>query len=162
MALQAAPQAAAFSTQPKRPLGGVRDPGVTFTHCDRRYWHQLHAMDQMPPTEEAKRTFAEAFEYWRDVEAWADVNPSRRAAPGDPVAPAVVSITYHWWDVRMALPCPDSNPCTGTVNVLTSSGATLFSKSVELQSDGSEVIALALSHRSARALQHLRVEVAQP
>jgi hypothetical protein len=120
------------------------------------------AMDQMAPGEEAKRTLAEAFEHWRDVEAWADVSPSRRAAPGDPIAPAVVSVSYHRWEVRMALHCPDSNPCKGTVNVRTQSGATLSSKPVELQSEGRRVITVALPHRPANALQHLRVEVDPP
>ncbi len=117
------------------------------------------AMDQMAPREEAKRTLAEAFEYWREVEAWADVSPSRRAAPGDPIAPAVVSVSYHRWAVRMALHCPDSNPCRGTVNVRTQSGATLSSKSVELQAEGRRVITVALPHRPATARRHLRVEV---
>lgn len=120
------------------------------------------AMDQMASAEQAKRTLAEAFEYWRDIEAWADVSPWRRAAPGDPIAPALLSVTYHRWEVRMALHCPDSNPCRGIVNIRSSSGATLLSKPVELQSEGGRVITVALPHRPANALQHLRVEVDQP
>jgi hypothetical protein len=120
------------------------------------------AMDQMSQADEAKRTFADAFEYWREVEAWAEVEPSRRAAPGDPVVPVVLSISYHRWLARMSLHCPSESPCAGTVNIRPRSGAVLVSKPVELPAEGNEVTTVELPHRSARALQHLHVEVAQP
>jgi hypothetical protein len=119
------------------------------------------AMDQMSQADEAKRTFADAFEYWREVEAWAEVDQSRRAAPGDPVTP-VVRISYHRWLARISLHCPGENVCAGIVNIQARSGAVLTSKPVELPAGGSEVTTVALPHRSARVLQHLHVEVTQP
>jgi hypothetical protein len=119
------------------------------------------AMDQMSQADEAKRTFADAFEYWREVEAWAEVDQSRRAAPGDPVAP-VVRVSYHRWLARMSVHCPGENVCAGVVNIRARSGAVLVSKPVELPAGGNEVTAVVLPHRSARALRHLHVEVAQP
>jgi hypothetical protein len=120
------------------------------------------AMDQMSQADEAKRTFADAFEYWREVEAWAEVGPSRRAALGDPVPPVVVSISYHRWLARMSVHCPGENACAGTVNIRARSGAVLVSKSVEVPAEGNEVTTVELPHSSMQALQHLRVEVAQP
>lgn len=52
-------------------------------------------MNELPRTEATKRTFAEGFDYWREVEAWANVGVSRRAAPGDQIAPEVTSVSYH-------------------------------------------------------------------
>jgi hypothetical protein len=120
------------------------------------------AMDQMSQADQAKRTFADAFEYWREVEAWGEVAPSRRAAPGDPVAPVVVSISYHRWLARMSVRCPSENACAGTVNIRARSRAVLVSKPVELPAEGNEVTTIELPHRSAQTLQHLHVEVAQP
>lgn len=119
------------------------------------------AMDQMAQADEAKRTFADAFEYWREVEVWAEVDQSRRAAPGDPVTP-VVRISYHRWLARISVHCPSENVCAGVVSIRTHSGAVLASKPVEVTAGGNEVTSVVLPHRSARVLQHLHVEVTQP
>lgn len=120
------------------------------------------AMDHMSRADEAKRTLADAFEYWREVEAWANVPPSRRAPLGDPVIPLIVNISYHHSLARMSLHCGGENACAGTVNIRAPSGAVLVSKAVELPAGGDEVTTAELLHRSARALRHLRVEVAAP
>jgi hypothetical protein len=120
------------------------------------------AMDQMAPADEAKRTFADAFEYWREVEAWAEVDPSQRAAPGDPTPPMVISVSYHRWLVRMAVRCPGDSTCVGTVNIRAGAGPALVSKSLELDAESSQVTTVELPHRPPQALQHLHVEVTQP
>lgn len=120
------------------------------------------AMDQMAPADEGKRTFADAFEYWREVEAWAEVAPSQRAAPGDPAPPMVTSVSYHRWLVRMAVRCPGDNTCIGTVNIRAGSGPALVSKSLELDAESAQVTTVELPHRPPQALQHLHVEITQP
>lgn len=120
------------------------------------------AMDQMAPADEAKRTFADAFEYWREVEAWAEVDPSQRAAQGDPTPPVVISVSYHQWLVRMAVRCPGDNTCIGTVNIRAGSGPALVSKALELEAGSSQVTTVELPHRPPQALHHLHVEVTQP
>ena len=119
-------------------------------------------MDQMSSTEDAKRTLAEGFEYWRDVEAWANVDASRRAAPGDPLAPALVSASYHKRYVHMALRCPESDACAGTVTVRTVTGAIVASRAVELAAESREVITVSLPNRPRSTLEHLHIDIAAP
>jgi hypothetical protein len=116
-------------------------------------------MDQMSKTEDAKRTLAEGFEYWRDVEVWANVDSSRRAVPGDPTAPTLVSTSYHTRYVHVALSCPEGDACASTITVRTTTGAVLASRAVELSAESREVITISLPSISHGALEHLHVDV---
>jgi hypothetical protein len=117
------------------------------------------AMEQTSRADEARHTLAEVFDYWRDVEDWGEVDPSRRAATGDPAQPSLTSVSYHRRVVHVALRCVDSNPCVGTVDIRTRAGTTVSRQSIEVPAASSRVATLKLPHRPAASLRHLHVDV---
>lgn len=117
------------------------------------------AMEQTSRADEARHTLAEVFDYWRDVEDWGEVDPSRRAAPGDPAQPSLTSVSYHRRIAHVALRCPDSDSCLGTVHIRTRAGTSVASQAVEVPAASSRVVTLELVHRPARTLRHLHVEI---
>lgn len=117
-------------------------------------------MDQLPRTDPAKRTFAEGFEYWRDVEAWGQVDSTRRATPGDQIPPKVTGISYHRRYAHIALACPYGIPCDGEVTVRTTTGAIVASKTVTINAETSQVITVSLPRLPPRTLRRLHADIA--
>jgi hypothetical protein len=116
-------------------------------------------MEQLPGTAPAKATLAEVFEYWRKVEGWADVDPSRRTAPGDPALPMLVSATYHPRLARMSVSCPSGRACIATVSIRTRFGTLVASQPVTLDADEHAVITTPLPHLSTTALHALHIDI---
>lgn len=92
-------------------------------------------MDRLPASSVVKQDLAKAFDRWRDVEAWADVDPSRRAAPGIEWAPrpkATGHSRQHGGIVGVTLRCPVDERCQGRVILRTASGKRLHSRLVDV------------------------------
>lgn len=116
-------------------------------------------MEQLSPQEPAKQTLAEGFEYWRDIEAWAHIDVADRAAPGDPVAPRILSVTYHTRYAHIALYCPEGDACAGTLTVRTERGRALGTRTLELEPEAREVIALPIATAPAAVPRHLHLHL---
>jgi hypothetical protein len=116
-------------------------------------------MEQLSPQEPAKQTIAEGFEYWRDIEAWGHVDVADRAAPGDPAAPRILSVTYHSRYAHVAVYCPEGDACAGTLTVRTERGRALGRRTLELEPEAREVIALPIATAPAGVLRHLHLDV---
>ncbi len=91
-------------------------------------------MDKVAPTSSTRHGLTVAFQYWRDVESWAEVNPSRRAASGGwyPPPPTLRVTQRHGPTTKLVLECPGSQTCRGTV-VLSVRGKILASRRVTLK-----------------------------
>jgi hypothetical protein len=114
------------------------------------------AMDLTEPTEESKRQLAAAFEYWRDVEAWAQVDPTRRAAPGVPVRDAMVTVSdvhHRGAELSFVVRCWREEGCYDEVNAESSSGRVLASTLVDIEGDGATPVRLHLSDGRVRVVR---------
>ncbi|HWM09238.1 MAG TPA: hypothetical protein VNO82_07830 [Solirubrobacteraceae bacterium] len=119
------------------------------------------AMDRLPADSEAKRTLSDGYDYWRDVEDWADVDPSRRAEPGiaPPPRPAVVSVRRLGRRVGVRLGCPASAPCRGRLVVRSADGERLYAQRVRVTASSAKVVRVVVPVGSPRALRGSRVVV---
>jgi hypothetical protein len=110
-------------------------------------------MDSIERTEETKRELAAAFEYWRDVEVWAHVDPARRAAPGIPVRDAMVTVggmRRRGAELSVVVRCAREAGCYDEVDAESSSGRVLGSTTVEAGADDAPRVRLRLSDRHVR------------
>jgi hypothetical protein len=115
-------------------------------------------MDRLPADSEAKRTLSEVYDLWREVEDWADVDPSRRAAPGV-VPPAVVRVRRIGRRVGVRLRCPDGDQCRGQLVVRSASGEQLYDRPVRVAASSTKVVRLVVPVGSPAALRGSRVVV---
>ena len=117
------------------------------------------AMERLPASAEARQQLAKAFDRWRDVEAWADVDPSRRAAPGIswPRRPLVLRVRQRGRIFSARLRCRDDERCAGRVILRTGSGRRLHSRLVSVRARSSKTVHLHLSKAQARKRTTIRV-----
>ena len=76
-------------------------------------------MNSVSPTSVARHDLGNVFQYWRDAEAWANVSPQDRAAPGGwyPPPPEAIRSGGLPGKVVAEATCRSSQPCAGTVSV---------------------------------------------
>lgn len=105
-------------------------------------------MDKVTPTSPTRHSLTVAFQYWRDVEAWGDVNPARRAASGGWYSPPPIvrGTRRHPDGMHVALNCLTTQTCAGTV-VLTAGSQTLASRIVKLKPHTGAIISLPIPKR---------------
>jgi hypothetical protein len=118
-------------------------------------------MDSIEPAEETKRELAAAFEYWRDVEVWAQVDPAHRAAPGVPVRDALVTVAdvrRRGAELSFVVRCSREAGCDDEVDAEGSSGRVLASTSVEVGGDDATRVRLQLSDGHARQVHVVAYE----
>lgn len=115
------------------PAGRSRRPPWSLLLClalvPTLLWLVMHTLSV---TTEAKYSLSDLFQHWRDVEAWADVPPDRRAARGAPTEPrpAIASAARHGDEVRVRLRCLRTRPCVATLVARGRSGDAVASKFV--------------------------------
>lgn len=121
-------------------------------------------MDRLPMSSEARVELAKAFDLWRDAEAWADVDPSRRAAPGITWAPrpVVASVRRHGRTVGMTLRCRANRRCVGRIILRTSSGKRLNSRVVNVKAGSFATVHMHLSTSQSHQQTTVRIARAQP
>jgi hypothetical protein len=115
-------------------------------------------MEELPSTDRAKLTFAEGFEYWRDVEAWANVDEARRAAPGEKIAPTIIGTSYHPRIAHVAVGCPHGVPCDGELTVRTTTGGIVASLPVSLNANSKAVVTISLPRLRPGTLRRLHMD----
>ena len=116
-------------------------------------------MEQLSRTAQSKVELAQAFEYWREVEDWGDVDLSRRAVPADPALPVLVSATYHPRLARMSVACPGGRACTGTLSIRARFGTRVATGAIALDAGTRTVIAMPLPRLSGRVLHALHLDI---
>lgn len=117
-------------------------------------------MDQAAPGDETRHQLAQVFEYWRSVEEWADVDPSRRAAPGDPQGvPLIRGISRHGLELSIRVHCPAQEACAGTLSARARSGAVLASQFIGLEPRATSFERLRLPRGSRHVLRGMHVIV---
>jgi len=116
-------------------------------------------MEQLSETDQTKATLAEGFEYWREVENWGEVDPSRRADPADPALPVLVSATYHPRLARMSMACPGGRACSATLSIRSRLGKLIASGPIALDAGGHTVTAMSLPRLSGRVLHALHIDI---
>jgi hypothetical protein len=119
------------------------------------------AMEQLSRTAQVKVELAQAFEYWREVEDWGDVDLSRRATPADPALPVLVSATYHQRLARMSVACPGGRACAGTLSIRARFGTRVATGAISLDAGTRTVIAMPLPRLSGRVLHALHLDITQ-
>jgi hypothetical protein len=113
-------------------------------------------MDQAPAASPVKQQLAQVFDVWRHVEAWADVAPQRRAAPGEPPLASVSSERRRGKMLRVTVRCPTDGTCHGWLTVETRSGRSLRSREITVAAGAVRRFHMHLPKRSPRSL---RVEI---
>ncbi len=121
-------------------------------------------MGRLPVSSEARVQLAKAFDHWRDVEAWADVDPSRRAAPGIswPPPPVAASVRQHGRVLGVTLRCQANKHCVGRIILRTSSGKRLHSRVVNVKAGSFATVHMHLSTAQAHHRTTVRIGRAQP
>jgi hypothetical protein len=158
----AAPAKAAGLTPAPQPVRRRRFPWAWCAITIVVFAAAVIVMEQLSPQEQAKQTLAEVFEYWRDIEAWANVNAADRAAPGDPVTPRILSVTYHTRYAHIALYCPEGDACAGVLTVRNESGRALGTRTATLEPEIKEVISLPITAVPPTRLRQLHLDIYRP
>jgi hypothetical protein len=111
------------------------------------------AMEVAPPTSPATQELSQAYDIWRDVEDWADVDPSRRAAPGVqwPPRPQDLSTRRHGRTVGVTLRCDHDEPCKGRLILRNGKGVRLDSRLVAVGPTRTATVHMKLSQEDARS-----------
>jgi hypothetical protein len=121
-------------------------------------------MERLPASSEARVQLAKAFDRWRDVEAWADVDSSRRADPGIswPPRPRAASVREHGTVVGVTLRCRADERCVGRIILRGGSGEKLHSRLVSVRAGSFATVHMHLSRAQARQRTTVRVARADP
>ncbi len=121
-------------------------------------------MERLPASSEARVQLANAFDRWRDVEAWADVDPSRRADPGISWAPRprAVSVRQHDRILGVTLRCRADERCVGRIILRTGAGEKLHSRLVSVKQGSTRTVHMHLSRSKSRQRTTVRVARADP
>jgi hypothetical protein len=141
---------------PKKLDRKKRFPWVTMALLVGGFAAAWLVMDSIEPAEETKRQLAAAFEYWRDVEVWAQVDPARRAAPGVPVRDAMVTVSdvrRRGAELSFLVRCGREDGCHDEVDAKSSSGRVLASTSVDIEGHGATLVRLRLSNGRVRRVR---------
>jgi hypothetical protein len=118
-------------------------------------------MDRLPVTNEAKRSLADTFEGWREVEAWADVDSDRRAKAGMPPLPrpVVAQVQRGRGTLAVALRCPYPRPCRGRMTLRTPAGARALARPVRVGSRRRKTVRVVMPHGRSDMTRRVRVSV---
>src|SRR5215212_3832964 len=110
-------------------------------------------MELTSPTSEIRRNLAQAYDVWREVEAWADVDSSRRADPGIswPPRPRILSTRRHGRTVGVTLRCTSGKSCHGRLVLHSGKGVRLRIRSVGVPQGEVRTVHVKLSREDARA-----------
>jgi len=112
-------------------------------------------MDHLPVTTPFRHELSNVFQYWRDVEDWAQVPPDRRAASGwYPPLPQVERLRRHGREVAISVRCPEKQSCAARVAVDGSRG-TLTARRIGIPPSRQRTVKLRLPRDAAR--QPIRV-----
>jgi hypothetical protein len=119
------------------------------------------AMDRLPVTNDAKRSLADTFEGWREVEAWADVDSARRAKAGMPPLPrpVVAGVQRGQRVLAIALRCPYPRPCRGQLALRTSAGAQALARPIRVGSRRRKTVRVAVPRGRPYLTRRVRVSV---
>jgi hypothetical protein len=119
-------------------------------------------MDKAPVDSETRRQLANVFDRWRDVEDWADVDPSRRAAPGISWSPRprAKSMRRHGRTVGVTLHCPAGERCRGRIILRTPAGRRLRTREASVKAKATKTVHLHLS-RAQASRPRLQVRIAR-
>jgi len=122
------------------------------------------AMDGLPADSDARRELAGVYDRWRDVEAWAGVDRTRRAAPGvrPPVRPGVVRERRLGGTLGVRLRCSAASTCRGRVVVRSRSGRRLAGRPVGLAPRSTKVVSITLPATPRIVRRRARVVVLRP
>jgi hypothetical protein len=119
-------------------------------------------MELTSPTSAVRQELSQAYEVWRNVEAWADVDPSRRADPGVvwPPRPRVLSTRAHGRTVGITLACRVHESCHGRLILRNGKGVRLRSRLVGVPPGSTATAHVRLSETDA-ASNFISVRVAR-
>lgn len=132
---------------PKERVAGKRFPWLVTLLLIAGFAIAWLVMDLSPPTEEVRQQLAAAFEYWREVEVWAGVNPARRAAPGLPVRDPMVAVQRvhrHGRELSVLVRCLSNEACYDEVDAESPSGQVLASVSIDVRAHAAMLVRLSL------------------
>ena len=120
------------------------------------------AMELTSPKSVVKQELARAYEVWRDVENWAEVDPARRAAPGItwPPRPQATRIRRHGRTLGVTLRCRTQAPCHGRLILRNGKGQRLHSRLVMVKPGTRATVHMKLSRHDAES-NHLLARVAR-
>lgn len=122
-------------------------------------------MELTSPKSIVTKELAQAYEVWRDVEDWAGVDSSRRAAPGIvwPPRPRLLSLRDHGRTVGVTLRCQADERCNGRVVLRSGAGRRLHTRDVSVGAGAITTVHVRLSREQASANRILaRVARANP
>jgi len=119
-------------------------------------------MKKAPATSTVRKDLAATFDHWRDFERWADVPPSRRAAPGItwPPRPDLQRLRRHRRMIGIAIRCPKTERCVGRLVLSTAGGELIRSRLVAAPPRSTATVHMRLS-RSASRTHHFRIRIAR-
>lgn len=111
------------------------------------------AMELLSPKSWARQELAQGYNVWRDVEDWAGVPPSRRAAPGVvwPPRPRVVDVRDRGRRVGVTVRCFEEETCRGRLVVRSGKGVRLHTREVAAQPGATATARITLSREEASA-----------
>jgi hypothetical protein len=121
-------------------------------------------MDRLPATSDAREQLAKVYDRWRDVEAWADVDPSHRADPGIswPPRPTTASVRQRGKRLGVTLRCRADERCFGRIILRTTSGQKLHSRLTSVKPHSFTTVHMHLSRAQSRQRTLVRIARAQP
>jgi hypothetical protein len=110
-------------------------------------------MELAPPTSPVTQELSKAYDVWRDVEGWADVDPDRRAEPGVtwPPRPQVLGNRQHGRTVGVTLHCRTAQPCKGRLIIRNGKGVRLDSRLVAVGPGRTAAVHMKLSRSDAQS-----------
>lgn len=119
-------------------------------------------MELTSPKSAVRQELAQGYNVWRDVEDWAGVNPSRRAAPGVvwPPRPRVLSSRHHGRTVGVTVRCTADGRCKGRLVLRSGKGKRLHSREVSVRPEATATVHMKLSREEA-STHHVLVRVAR-
>jgi hypothetical protein len=119
-------------------------------------------MELAPPTSPVTQGLSQAYDVWRDLENWADVDPSRRAEPGVtwPPRPRVLSSRRHGRTMGVTLRCRNDEQCKGRLILRNGKGVRLDSRLVAVGPGRTATVHVKLSREDARS-NHVSARIAR-
>jgi hypothetical protein len=119
-------------------------------------------MELTSPKSVVRQELAQGYDVWREVEDWAEVDPSRRAAPGVvwPPRPQVLSNRRHGRTVGVTIRCNASGRCKGRLILRSGKGKRLHSREVSIKSGATATVHVRLSREDA-SIHHVLVRAAR-